>query len=627
MCGIAGIVGLGRGTAEPMLKKMAVSLYHRGPDGEGFFFGNSVALGHRRLKIIDLTDAGKQPMANEDGTLLLVFNGEIYNFISLRESLKERGHIFKSRSDAEVVLHLYEDLGNSCVDELEGMFAFAIWDSKKNSLFAVRDRLGEKPLYYHFNRAKTLFVFSSEIGAILASGLVKRELNPEGVRSYFSYGSVQEPFTIIRGIEALSPGHILTYKGGDIQITRYWQIPLNNEPEESSKERIVEGVRDLLNNIVKRRLISDVPIGVFLSGGIDSSSIAALAAENSEQPIKTFSIIFKERAYDESRYSQLIAKRHRTIHRELSLRADDVLDHLEDVIRAMDQPTFDGINTYFISKMAKEAGLKVALSGIGGDELFGGYSTFRDLPRLYKIMRLWRNIPSKTRHQLLRLFKKQEAGTGGYSKIFTVFQYSNDYQDLYRVSRRLFLEDYQKKLFAGDFLAQVGAEKDMAEKEGGHDNSDPVNLLSHLELENYLKNTLLRDADMMSMAHPLEIRAPFLDHRLIEYMFRIPGELKVSQRMPKPLLVKGLSDLLPKAIWQRKKMGFTFPLERWLKHELRPLLKSVVSEKDTKGTTILNYDEVSTLVDGFLDGRKNTNWTRVWAILVFKLWCKDKAVV
>ncbi|MFQ5914080.1 MAG: asparagine synthase (glutamine-hydrolyzing) [Nitrospinota bacterium] len=411
MCGIAGVITReGFPELREALLRMVRAQTHRGPDDEGIKVfgargevlgkdgpraeGPHVALGSRRLAIIDLSSSGHQPMTNEDGTLWIVYNGEIYNFMELRQDLLSKGHKFRSNTDTEVILHLYEQYGEGCLKYLRGMFAFGMWDKRNRCLFIARDRLGKKPLYYSWDGKR--FLFASEIKALLASDLVERRLNPAAVVAYLTFGSVPVPVTIIKGIEALLPGCYLKYQVGRVELKRYWHIPFSENPDLSEAETI-ETLRGLLEEAVRLRLVSDVPIGAFLSGGIDSSVIVALMRKITGGSIRTFSMTFREQEFSEACFAEQVARKFGTEHTEYVVTAEEVRNELEKIVWAMDQPTVDGVNTYFVSKVARQSGTVVALSGLGGDELFGGYSSFLLVPRLCRVSRLVRAIPGGRR--------------------------------------------------------------------------------------------------------------------------------------------------------------------------------------------------------------------------------------
>ncbi|MBC8285054.1 MAG: asparagine synthase (glutamine-hydrolyzing) [Nitrospinae bacterium] len=621
MCGIAGLLDFDKTLDNPgrILRLMLDSIRHRGPDDRGEELissedGPTLHLGHQRFSIIDLSPGGHQPMPNDDKSLWISTNSEIYNYRELREELSDTFR-FNSQSDTEVLLKSYEHWGLDCLEKLRGMFAFAIWDSKKQSLILVRDRLGIKPLYYLSTEKQ--FLFASEVRAFLASGLSESKINPSGLYHYLSFGHLKSPNTLIENIQELKPGHYLIVdREGNFQETRYWH-PLTSAAE---KEHSDESIQDILQESVKYRQVSDVPIGAFLSGGIDSSAIVSHMARTSEEPITTLTIGFKEKEFDESEYSAEIARLFNTKHQLLTLDEEQLLEALPTAIGAMDQPTMDGINTFLISRAAHEVGLKVVLSGLGGDELFGGYPSFRLLPQLAARKKMIKQLPNF----LLRL------GTGILKKSFPSDQ-NNKLKhwtegkfsgvNEYYLLRALYCEDQIFELFVDPALAEREIQKDFeatseslsVENLEGH-----FNLISYLETTHYLQNMLLRDTDMMSMAHPLEVRVPFMDHKLVEHMFRMPANLKKLSPTPKNLLVDSMKPALPDSIVHRKKMGFTLPFEPWMRGAMKSEMESVLLSPMQSLQDLISQSTVESIWKQFLTGQ--ISWSRPWALYVLKRW-------
>ena len=610
MCGIAGIKSKLE-NRDIALRKMLESMRLRGPDSEGEYYDNEVAFGHRRLKIIDLSAQGDQPIVNEGSNTWIVTNGEIYNFRELRSQLEGLGHRFRSQTDSEVILHGYEQWGIACLDELRGMFAFCIWDKLNKKLFLARDRLGIKPLYYYFK--DDLFVFASSVRAILATRLVPKRLALAGLATYLDCGGLKEPLTIIQGIYSLLPGQYITLTEEGFKITQYWEPKaLSKAMVYSRPEEIRERINGLLKESVKLHLASDVPLGIFLSGGIDSSSLLTFMAKM-VTGIKSVSLVFKEQDLSEARYSRMMAERYNTQHQEINIEQDFLLKNINTVITSMDEPTFNGINTYFVSWVAKEAGLKVALSGLGGDEVFCGYSTFKRIARLIWFCRFWNMTPGVSTRISAAILKSIIPAIPQKEKILELIKNGSSLRHPYFWLRRLFSEEQSRHLLkVFPFFPE--------DKTAGIEDLDIINQVSYLEICNYMRDILLRDTDCMSMAHSLEVRVPFLDHKLIEFMFSIPGELKMDSRLNKPLLINSLDEPLPEVIIRRKKMGFTLPFEHWLGQDLKPEIEDTLSEKDAVLDEFINQESVLGIWREFLKG--HITWQRPWAIYVLKKWVK-----
>jgi asparagine synthase (glutamine-hydrolysing) len=613
MCGISGTINC---ADKRCVERMNRAMRHRGPDDTGLWHEGNACLGHTRLSIIDTREVGNQPMSNEDGSIWITFNGEIYNFETLKKDLEAKGHRFKSRTDTEVIVHLYEECGEKCLDSLRGMFALAIWDTRKKRLFAARDRFGIKPFFYAY-RDKS-FVFSSELRAILASGFCTHEINARAVRDYFTYGSVEAPETLIQGVSQLLPGHYLILEGDSMTIRRYWDfasLPAVNR-EKKETEYIFE-IRTILEDAVRMRLVGDVPVGAFLSGGIDSSVVTALMQRHSTKPVETFSIIFQEREYDERRFSRKIAQALGTHHTEILLKENDILKEIPNIFDSMDQPSIDGFNTFVISKAVKKTGLKVALSGLGGDEVFAGYSSFRTLPKADFLLRPMKRVPRALKDRLFAALRPLARTKYELKFFFSLLQCAT-LEDIYFLKRMVFLPDEVDGLLPAVRRRTPGTGRENER----YATADAINRLSLLELGTYLQNMLLQDTDRMSMANSLEVRVPYLDHLLVEKMFEIPGRLKLGGDFPKRLLVKATRDLLPGAIQRRSKMGFVFPFDRWLKGELRPYCEDTFSKRNLKKIAFLDPDRVNRIWLHFLKGSRLYNYSSVLSLLSFINWCE-----
>jgi asparagine synthase (glutamine-hydrolysing) len=622
MCGIAGVLTTNPDLdLPPLLAVMREALRHRGPDDAGTEVVSvspdcRVGLAHTRLAILDLSAAGHQPMADAASGSWIVYNGEVYNHLSVRRTLPEEP--YRSTSDTETILKGWVHRGDGLLASLRGMFAFALLDGRRRRFWLVRDRLGVKPLYAGRVDADT-WVFASELRALLASGLVPRRLDAAAVEAYLDAGAAPAPWTLLAGARSLLPGEAWCFdldrpaSALTPERRRYW-LPTfadRNSPP-IDRAAAVERLRPVLREAASLRMLSDVPVGVFLSGGIDSSSLVALLSHEGHTP-HTFSVIFDGGQFDESEYSRLIAERFGTKHTELCLRPADVLRDFEAALDAYDQPSIDGLNSYHIAKATRAAGVKVALSGLGGDELFGGYPYFRAAARLarpfarplarlaYHGLRLFTPGSSRT-HKLGQIL----AGDGSALNQYLVFR------QVMAADRRGGLKNGASASFSDVLPPEVRAELAAAASR-----LDPVNAQSLLELSLYLANMLLRDTDQMSMAHALEVREPLLDHLLVETAALLPGPLKLarSARQPlKALLLEALPVELPARMLRRPKMGFVFPWEQWLRQELRPQLEATFADAEAVRNAGLDPAGVQNLWQAFLTHRPGVRYTDVFSL-------------
>lgn len=634
MCGIAGAVSYKNTFNEIVVQGLTRNLSHRGPDDEGIEVitphknkDKNILFIHCRLTIIDLSKLGHQPMRDEETGNWIVYNGEIYNFKTLRKQLEIKGIKFRSQSDTEVILKAYAVWGIKCLDYLCGMFAFAIWDEKAQSLFIARDRLGIKPLYYYTDD-KGLFIFASELKALLSTGLVPRKIDPSGLESYLAYGAIQAPLTIIKGVYSLLPAYymVIDPDGKIVNSQCYWQIPFSSSNNGVTGEReLIHDLYGILENVVTEHLVSDVPVGAFLSGGIDSSSIVALMNKVAPEQVNTFSVIFAEEEFSEAPYSRLIAEKYSKHHTEICLTGQQLLTLLPDALAAMDQPTIDGVNVYVISKVIRERGIKVVLSGQGGDEIFAGYPSFGRIQQINRYKLFFKFTPQIIRKKITELWGFISDNGVAKSKISEILKTDGNILSVYQIMRQLFLPEVRKSLFphdARDILIN-GLPVEVASRlQDKLKNLDPINQVSLLESELYLANMLLRDGDFMSMAHGLEIRVPFIDHRLVEYIARIPGGFKVDKSLPKPLLLKAMGDMLPTDIYRRPKSGFTFPWELWLRNELRSDLSILFDSPDVGANIGLNPSACRNLWQSFLNNEPAITWSRIWGLFVLIKWSK-----
>ncbi len=622
MCGICGVYGFkGLGPeAEETTKKMCAVMTHRGPDDEGYYRDNKVALGMRRLSIIDLV-TGHQPIANEDKSVWVVYNGEIYNFLELREELIQKGHSFATKSDTEVIVHLYEEEGESFISRLNGMFAIALWNLKTNTLILARDRLGIKPLHYW--HSDNSLVFSSEIKSILEAGY-PRELDFDGMSRFFTFEYIPAPQTIFKGIKKLLPGHMMIVNDRMVQIKQYWDVQQGNGLGSSKNETaIMEEIFTRLKGSVKKRLISDVPLGVFLSGGMDSSSITALMSEVADTKIKTFSIGFKEETFNELGYAKIVADRFQTDHQEFVVESNLVRELVPKLIEYMDEPLADAsvIPTYLISKLARQY-VTVALAGEGGDELFAGYDTYK----AYQVARLYRKVPKFIRDGLVKnIVKILPASRKRLSFEFKAKKFISGIDYPPEIANFIWWGAYgpseREKLFAADVHEKLS--QDVFAPISFHlDNcsaNDAVSRIGYLDLKLYLQDDLLVKTDRMSMANSLEIRVPFLDHTFVEYARAIPSSLKLKGLTTKHILKKAMAPYLPPEILTRKKIGFDIPLGVWIRKELKDFVTDVLSPENLNKHKFFNPAAIERILGEHLQGAHNHRQL-LWPLVIFQFW-------
>lgn len=624
MCGIAGIVlkqNVESIDLSEALKRMANSMSHRGPDDEGLFITREGRAGlvSRRLAVRDLSASGHMPMHGADGRVSITYNGEIYNAGSLRTALESQGCVFRSGTDTEVILHGYVKWGKDVVHKLRGMFAFAVLDQRGDPMLLLsRDHMGVKPLYHA--QSDLGFVFASELKTILAAGFVSHEVSSAGLVGYLTLGSVPNPHTIYRDISALPPASLLqvdlrTLAGAPCT---YWSLPTNTVKETSFDEAVVR-VRQQLAEVVGMRMVSDVPIGAFLSGGLDSSSVVTLMHEATNTSIRTCSMVFEESAYSEKSYSRDVAKLIDADHYERVITAGDLSREFDNILAAMDQPSNDGVNTYFASQTARHAGLTVALSGLGGDELFGGYpNTFFQVPKVYKALQITSQIPggSALMHSAIRNL----SGQNGWLRIADALQMPVSPSNAYLSRRGFFSRSEVQSLVSPDIwneaLKTFDPIRHVEQNAGTAPNGEFFNWIARAELRTYTHHQLLRDTDIMSMVHSLEVRVPFLDHVLVESMLQLSQGIKMQNNSgPKPLLSAAMKDALPRIVLNRKdKMGFTFPFAVWLNGTLQKQVSACVA-------SLTDYDflqptSVEKVQMQFRLGR--IHWSRLWALMALR---------
>ncbi len=623
MCGIIGIYNYT--TQEPVnkitLKKATTVLYHRGPDEEGFFFDdrNGVGFGHRRLSIIDLS-TGQQPLYNEDNSIVSICNGEIYNFPELYDQLTAKGHKFKTRSDNEAVIHLYETYGAKCVEHLNGMFAFAIWDSNKKLLFLARDRMGVKPLYYALQNNS--IYFSSEIKGLLALPELKRELNLESLNKYLSFENIPSPHSIIKNIFKLEAGHTLTIQNNQIRKEKYWDLPLDSPKLQISEQEAVEELERLFYKAVQRRLLSDVPVGVFLSGGIDSSIVAKFMADASSEKIRTFSIGFHEKSFDESKIAMRFAKELNSEHHQFMFDSKECLKLIPNIANLVDEPMSDAsiLPTYFLSHFASKQ-LKVCLGGDGGDELFAGYQIFP----VHKLIGLYNILPRELRNLALFIANKVPPRETYLSFPFVLKQFlrgigmSNEIRMF--VWMGAFLDSEKKRLLNPNICSSINRNtfEDIQAYLSNKFISTDVDRMLYLISKIYLTDDILVKVDRASMATSLEVRGPFLDYTIQEFGAQLPYDLKLSRLTSKYILKKMAEKHIPEYIIKRKKQGFAIPVTKWLKHDLKDILLHYTSKSYIENQGLFQHAFIDKLVQNHL----NETWDNkklLWNLLVFQLW-------
>jgi asparagine synthase (glutamine-hydrolysing) len=607
---------------------MVDHLQHRGPDGAAVEVvsqdsGATVVLGHTRLSIIDLSPGGKQPMSDPTRQTCVTFNGEIYNYRALRDELT--GSVpWQSTSDTEVLLRAFARWGRTSLQHLRGMFALAIWDAERRELFLARDRLGIKPLYYA-SLDDGGFVFGSEVRALLASGVVRRQLDHVSVRQYLTYQSVPSPRTLVQGIHSLPPASWLVVdEFGRVTDGTYWQaIPEQtnglSSPVESRRQ-----LADLLRDSVAAHLVSDVPVGAFLSGGIDSTAIVALMREVGTVP-RTFSVGFADAAFDESSYARQVAQQFQTEHTEVLLREHDLLDQLPAALQAMDQPTGDGVNTYVVSRAVRDTGIKVALSGLGGDELFAGYPSFARLGSAAPLFRVWGRAPARVRSLAAVGVRSLGGSSVAVGKAAEMLASDGHLASLYPLTRQVLSRAQQQLLVSNDVSAAYGSQADpystlLRNAFRAHPKLGTLTSVSLAEMRTYMHDVLLRDTDQMSMARALEVRVPFLDHPVVEYVMSLPDSLKHPNGTPKRLLVEALGGLLPQRIVHRPKQGFTLPLEPWMRGPLRHFCEERLTPERVSHRGLFEPTAVTELWRGFLTRRPDVKWSRPWLLVVLEEW-------
>ena len=617
MCGIAGIMGPNKKDA---IKKMTDALYHRGPDDSGFYHDEIITLGQRRLSIIDLA-TGQQPISNETGTIQLICNGEIYNSPKLRKQLRNSGHIFKTATDVEVIIHLYEEYGKNCVKYLQGMFAFAVWDKEKQTLLLARDHLGQKPLFFYQKHG--IFAFASEVKGILASGLIEPEVDLDGLWHYVSLRFMPDDYSLFKGIQKLSAGSWLFLEDGGITVERYWNLNFNHKLS-SNEDEIIEGLNSLLLETVKMHLLSDVPVGAFLSGGVDSSTICALMATLTDQRFPTFSIGVKEHGFNELPYARMVVDKYGLEAHEKVVEAD-LIHLIPEMIYHMDEPSDPvAAGVYLVSQVASEA-VKVVLSGDGGDENFAGYDRFSG----NQLVDYYCLIPSWLRQNVIKKVVDRIPETFAYKsfaqKAAWVHEMSN-YTHGERYAQSLgflrFPLDAKEQLFtpfAKDQIKDYDSSAKILEYFDAENAEHLIDRMIYTDLMTRMPDHLLSVVDRMTMAHSLESRAPLIDYKVVEYAASIPGELKLKGYKLKYILRKLASRYLPPPLIRRKKVGFGFPLGIWMRKDLRHFLKKLFDRSRFVALGITDNTYLQNLLNEHISGKADHNY-RLWILINLEIW-------
>ncbi len=644
MCGICGVIDFGHECIQAeTLKQMCKVLAHRGPDDEGMLLirGNryvelrrsiflpsasgdfEVGFGHRRLSIIDLSEIAHQPMSNEDGTIWIVFNGEIYNFQEIKPELEGRGHRFRSKSDTEVILHGYEEWGIECLRRFRGMFAFALWDSTRRQLFMARDRLGKKPLVYAKKNGK--FAFASEIKALLQVSWINRKVNGKALHDYLTLQYVPSPDTIFEGIHKLPPAHYLIMNStGEVKIERYWKLPFtSNGSNKLGVNEASQLLREKLEESVRLRLISDVPLGAFLSGGIDSSLVVGIMAKLSERPVKTFSIGFEEKDFDELTYARMVAKHFSTDHHEFIVKPD-AIEILPKLVWHYNEPFADSsaIPTYYVAKMTRDH-VTVVLTGDAGDENFAGY--YRYLRS--KWVALFSKIPEKMRGDLLPALLRMIAQLHWKEMKFNrlanyIESLSSNQARNYAEQVKIFNAGEKGNLYSPEFAEAVSGSDSVEYLVGKYEEAETDNLIEqllYLDINTYLPEDLLVKTDIATMANSLEARVPFLDHPLMEFVASLPSNLKLKGNITKYILKEAYSDFLPQDILTRRKMGFGVPVSRWFRNELKEYMFEILLDPQSLKRGYFKKESVERLLREHLEHRYDHS-SKIWALLFLEIW-------
>lgn len=617
MCGIAGLIDARRSPAEcrESVQRMCEQMRHRGPDDGGIANRGVATLGMRRLAIFDPAH-GRQPMQTPDGRYTLVFNGALYNFRDLRAELQTLGHAFKTECDTEVLLAAFAQWQSACLQRLRGMFAFAVWDAHEETLTLARDPFGIKPVYFHLKPDGAL-IFGSELNALLASGLVPSAISPGAVNAYLSYLAVPAPETIYENVFSLRAGEVARWHAGKLTLQSYWTIRdahRSNAPTIArSSSEFRAGLRAQLEDSVRAHTLADVPVGAFLSGGLDSTALVALMTHLSGRKLKTFSLGFDDAAYSESNAAEVNSRFLGTTHHSTVLTGRQAADDIESILAAMDHPTGDGINTYYVSQAAREGGVTVAISGLGADELFGGYPSFDHVVRMSRWLPVWRALPSTIRTHFL---SQWDTGDTRHRKLADALRHGTNPAALALLQRRVFSEADRKALLSSDARRPYHPHPLEATLDQALPSGSRFDRVSAAELGGYMADVLLRDSDMMSMRHSLELRVPFVDLPLVTWLARQRVAFKSTPRRPKAALADAVQDLIPPSLLRRPKRGFTLPFAVWMRGPLRPFLDDVFSSSSVSRSGLFIPVAVQTAWQRFLARDDSREWSRLWSLAV-----------
>lgn len=613
MCGIAGFISPDHApeVRRAAVERMCAAMQRRGPDDGGLMTSPNATLGMRRLAIFDPANS-RQPMATADGRYQIVFNGAIYNFRELRAELEQTGTSFNTQGDTEVLLAAYAQWGVQCLQRLRGMFAFAVWDTQERTLFFARDPFGIKPLYYAHDG--TTLLFASELNALTASSMVPVAIDPASLNAALSYLAVPAPHTIYQGLLSLRPGECALYNGSALTIRTYWNFRDANRADIETcrtEHRFNHELRNQLEDTIRAHSLADVPVGAFLSGGLDSSAIVALMQHATAGKLKTFSIGFNESAYSEAAEAEAAAKYFGTEHQTYLLTGEQVASDIESILAAYDQPSGDAINTYYVSQVARAGGVTVALSGLGGDELFGGYPWFKATPRLARWLPWWRLLPNALRDNLLARLQRGDARS---RKLADFLRHARNIHEVAALQRRNFSEAARRNLLNTE--VRYTPHPELARLPADLEDADPTEIVSAWEMRTYMADVLLRDSDIMSMRHSLELRVPFVDRPLVEWLWNQKTRYKHTPKQPKHALAHALQDLLPPGTAKRQKRGFTLPLEQWMRGPLRPFLEETFTLQNISRSGLFDGAGVQGAWQGFITGDDPREWSRVWTLAI-----------
>jgi asparagine synthase (glutamine-hydrolysing) len=626
MCGICGVVSFQpESTVDPsLIKRMNDSIRHRGPDDEGYYRDAQASLAMRRLSIIDL-HTGQQPISNESGDVWVVYNGEIYNFKDVRSTLESRGHIFKTQTDTEIIVHAYEEYGDDCVNHFNGMFAIALWDARRRRLFLARDRVGVKPLYYWTGHSR--LAFASELKALILHPDVPRQINLAALDLFLTLEYVPAPHTIYEGIFKLLPGHTLTVENGEVKTRQYWDVPY--QPVSQDEAECTEALSGLINDAVRIRLMSDVPLGAFLSGGIDSSTIVGFMSRNMSEPVQTFSIGFEDDTYNEVPYANAVAKHFGTNH-HVEVLKPDIASLVTQLAPHHDEPFADTsiFPTYLVSNIARQK-VKVVLSGDGGDELFAGYDTYL----AEKLDRYYGRLPGALRQRVLPKFAEwlppQPAKKGLVNKVKRMVEGGALDRSLQHTRWMMFLNSAEKDaLYQSDLRVTLNDDL-TAEYFGGYferaSRFDRLAQQQYVDVKTYLADDIMTKVDRMSMAVSLEAREPLLDYRIVEFALNLPPQMKLNGSRTKSILRNAVKRLVPDLVLEKPKQGFSIPMKHWLRTSLKPMMLDLLSKDSLNHHGYFSHQVVTKWIQEHLDGRANHSH-RLWSLMVFELWRRNETV-